>query len=147
MVIVQDAQELAWPSTWDEAEAFARRLVDGMGYPIDEGILKTVVALNLLGLCTSQSCEGHLDDDLPYPWIDLDTDEFPTFKQAIEEADREGLSDEEKEERGEQLVALAESLTADGREQLYTFWKSSLMITMSSIRLSLKSGRSFSAPW
>lgn len=120
MVSIQYKQELVWPSTWAEAEAFARRLVDGVECPIDEGIIETVVAFNLLGFRTSQSCEGHLDDGLPYPWIDFDTDEFPTFKQAIEEADREGLSDEEKEERGEQLVALAESLTAHGRGQLYT---------------------------
>lgn len=107
MVIVQDAQELAWPSTWDEAEAFARRLVDGMGCPIDEGVLQTVVALNLLGLRTSQSCEGHLDGGLPYPWLDFYIGERPAwYEQAQEDACREGQSAEEEEAATDRLMAL-----------------------------------------
>lgn len=107
MVIVQDTQQLAWPSTWDEAETFARRLVDGMGCPIDEGILQTVVALNLLGLRTSQSCEGHLDGGLPYPWLDFQTEECPTwYEQAQEDACREGQSAEEEEAATTRLMDL-----------------------------------------
>lgn len=98
MVLVQYEQQLLWPSTWDEGIAFARRLVDGMGCPIDEGILKAVVALNLLGLPTSQSCEGHLDGGHPYPWIDFHTEECPAwYEQAQEDACREGQSAEEEE--------------------------------------------------
>ena len=40
---------------------------DKLGTPIDPGIFETVVALNLLGLHTFQSCEGHLDPDAPIP--------------------------------------------------------------------------------
>lgn len=113
MVLVQ--QELMWPSSsWEDAEAFVRRMTDGQGCPIDEGIVETVVALNLLGLPTCQSCEGHLDDGWPYPWVDFETDEFPAFKQALEEASREGLSPEEGEARGAQLVALAATLPSRG---------------------------------
>jgi len=112
MVVVQKGYELDWPSTWEEAEDFAHHLVDGIGYPIDEGILEAVVALNMIGLHTCQSCEGHLDDGLPYPWIDFETNEFPAFQQALEDAD-------DHEEQGAQLVALAESLTAQGRGDLY----------------------------
>lgn len=119
-MILPYEHELTWPSTWDEGIAFAQRLVDGMGCPIDEGILEVVVSFNLLGLRTCQSCEGHLDDGLPYPWIDFETDEFPAFQQALEEMDRDELSDEEKEEKGEQLFVLAEALTAHGRGRLYT---------------------------
>jgi len=113
MVIVQ--QEFEWSSTsWEDAEAFARCITDGMGYPIDDGILETVVALNLLGLRTCQSCEGHLDDGLPYPWVDFETDEFPTFRQALEDASREGLSAAEGEAKGAQLVAEAHALPTRG---------------------------------
>lgn len=42
---------------------------DKLGAPIDPGILETVVMLNLLGLRTSQSCEGHLEHGCPYPWV------------------------------------------------------------------------------
>lgn len=98
MVIVQ--QEIQWPATWEQAEAFARCITDGMGCSIDEGIVEAVVAFNLLGLRTCQSCEGHLDDGLPYPWVDFETDEFPTFKQALEDASRKELSAEEREAKG-----------------------------------------------
>jgi hypothetical protein len=117
MVVVQ--QELTWSSaSWEEAEAFARRITDGLGCPIDEGMVEIVVAFNLLGLPTCQSCEGHLDDGLPYPWVDFETDEFPTFKQALEEAGREGLSAEEREAKGTQLLAIAAALPSRG--VLYT---------------------------
>ena len=120
IIIQQQIQACDWPvSSWEDAEAFARRLVDRMECPIDEGILPTVVALNLLGLHTCQSCEGHLDYGALYPWIDFETDEFPTFRQAQEDAGREDLSAEEREKRGAQLVALAQSLTAHGRGRMY----------------------------
>lgn len=120
ITIQQHVQACDWPvSSWEEAETFARQLVDAMECPIDEGILPTVVALNLLGLHTCQSCEGHLDYGAPYPWIDFETDEFPAFKQAQEDADREDLSVEEREKRGALLVALAQSLTAHSRGQVY----------------------------
>src|SRR5690242_18911127 len=113
MVVVQ--QELTWPaSSWEEAEAFVRRITDGQGCPIDEGIVETVVAFNLLGLRTCQSCEGHLDGGWPYPWIDFETDEFPAFKQALEAASREELSIEEREAMGAYLVALAAALPSRG---------------------------------
>lgn len=108
-------QELKFPSTsWEEAESFARHITDGMGCTIDEGILKTVVALNLLGFPTCQSCEGHLDDGLPHPWVDFETNEFPAFRQALEDASREGLSLEEREAKGAQLVADACTLSTRG---------------------------------
>lgn len=42
---------------------------DKLGTPLDPGIEETVIALNLLGLETVQSCEGHLDHGCPYPWV------------------------------------------------------------------------------
>jgi hypothetical protein len=42
--------------------------------PIDKGILETVVALNALDIPTSGSCEGHLDHGLPYPWVDIESE-------------------------------------------------------------------------
>jgi len=46
---------------------------DDLGKDIDPKILDTVIALNLLGVSTSQSCEGHLDRALAGPWIILGT--------------------------------------------------------------------------
>ncbi len=113
MVVVP--QELKFSAaSWEEAEAFVRCITDGLGCSIDEGILEVVVALNLLGFPTCQSCEGHLDDGLPYPWVDFETDEFPTFRQALEDASIEGLSAEEREAKGAQLVAEAYALPTRG---------------------------------
>jgi hypothetical protein len=44
---------------------------DSLGTSVDAGILETVVVLNLHGLHTFQSCEGHLDHGSPYPWITI----------------------------------------------------------------------------
>lgn len=107
-------QNIQWPSLWEDAKAFARGVTDAMGCPIDEGILETVVGLNLLGLPTCQSCEGHLDEGLPYPWIDFETDEFPVFTQAVEDASCKGLSAEEQEARGARLVEIAATLPSHG---------------------------------
>lgn len=105
MVVV--LQQLNWPRTWEEAEAYAAHLVDRIGCPIDEGIRETVVALNLLGFPTSQSCEGHLDHGCPYPWIDFETGTCPTwYDQAQEEACREGQSAEEEDAATAHLMAL-----------------------------------------
>ena len=48
---------------------------DKLGATIDDGIFDTVVALNLLGFHTFQSCEGHLDHGYPYPWVTVLDDE------------------------------------------------------------------------
>lgn len=42
---------------------------DKLGTSVDSGIFETVVALNLLGFQTLQSCEGHLDHGCSYPWV------------------------------------------------------------------------------
>lgn len=60
---------------WDETAEKFRKVTDRLGKPIDAGIFDTVVALNMLGIPTSMSCEGHLDRGLPHPWIDVDLPE------------------------------------------------------------------------
>ena len=55
---------------------------DKLGTPIDPGIFETVVALNLLGLHTFQSCEGHLEHGCPYPWVTIiDEERSRTFNR------------------------------------------------------------------
>src|SRR5690348_1844102 len=44
---------------------------DKLGMTVDVGVCETVVILNLLGLYTFQSCEGHLDHGCPYPWVTI----------------------------------------------------------------------------
>lgn len=54
-----------------EVEKELRSVTDGIGMPMDEGIIRPCVILNSLGYKTRQSCEGHEDRYSTYPWIDL----------------------------------------------------------------------------
>lgn len=58
-------------AAWEETAERFRKTTDKLGKSIDEGIFETVVALNVLGITTRQSCQGHLEWGLPYPWIDI----------------------------------------------------------------------------
>jgi hypothetical protein len=58
-------------ATWNEAIEQFSRVTDTLGKPIDTDIFEAVVALNLSGIITRQSCEGHLNWGLPYPWIEI----------------------------------------------------------------------------
>lgn len=53
----------------------ADKIADNLGYPIDEGIKKTVVGLWAHGICTTGSCEGHADHGEPFPWVDIELEE------------------------------------------------------------------------
>lgn len=61
-------------SQWEEAAARFARMTDSLGKPIDPGIFEAVVALNLLGIRTVASCEGHQEWGVPHPWIDIGAD-------------------------------------------------------------------------
>jgi hypothetical protein len=61
-------------ATWEETLQHFRRVTDKLGKKIDPGILETVVAFNMLGIATLQSCEGHIGWGVPYPWISIESD-------------------------------------------------------------------------
>ena len=65
--IYSGQKEDAWNRMWEEVSSWK----DSLGHPIDEKVKKAVVALNLLGHQTRQSCEGHLEHSSAYPWIDF----------------------------------------------------------------------------
>ena len=58
-------------ATWQDGCEIVAQMTDKLGAPIDPGIFDTVVALNLLGLRTFQSCEGHIEYEHAYPWATL----------------------------------------------------------------------------
>ena len=47
------------------------RWTDALGERVDLGIRDAVVALNLTGIPTEASCEGHLDHGKPGPWVEI----------------------------------------------------------------------------
>lgn len=61
---------------WSEVVAKFSQVTDRLGKPIDKGIFDTVVVLNMLGIHTYQSCEGHSDRGLAYPWVDIAASEY-----------------------------------------------------------------------
>ena len=58
-----------------EKEAHIREeiesITDGLGKGIDPGIKESVVAFKLDDFPTNQSCEGHSDEGLPFPWVEV----------------------------------------------------------------------------
>ena len=60
-----ESKILTKQQVWNQFFAEVNEWVDGIGYPIDAKIKETLVALNVLGLSTSASCEGHLDHGNP----------------------------------------------------------------------------------
>jgi|SRR5579875_3073726 len=56
-------------ASFEEAEAEIRSWGDRWGKGVDALIVPVVAGLNLLGIKTIQSCEGHLDHGFPYPWV------------------------------------------------------------------------------
>ena len=56
-------------ASFEEAEAEVRRWGDRQGNGIDPLIVPIVVGLNLSGIRTIQSCQGHLDSGFAYPWV------------------------------------------------------------------------------
>lgn len=57
--------------TWQDMAKQFSRVTDRLGKRIDKGIFETVVALNVLGIQTVGSCEGHIDWGMPHPWVDI----------------------------------------------------------------------------
>jgi len=54
-----------------DVRADVDKITDGLGHEIDPGIKDAVTALRVAGLPTSGSCEGHLEDGLPFPWVEV----------------------------------------------------------------------------
>lgn len=74
----------AHATTWDEKAKEVDQWTDALGMPVDAGIKPLVIALNLEGIKTIASCEGHLDRALAWPWVDLDLETAQTAALAQE---------------------------------------------------------------
>ncbi len=57
---------------WHEMYQRVDHSSDALGKGIDAGIAETVVALNVLGIPTTASCEGHLHHGTGAPWVDIE---------------------------------------------------------------------------
>ncbi|GAC1392369.1 MAG: hypothetical protein NVS4B11_20110 [Ktedonobacteraceae bacterium] len=73
-------------ASFEEAEAEVRRWGDRQGNGIDPLIVPVVVGLNLSGIRTIQSCEGHLDSGFAYPWVMFERPVCPCYAAQWQEA-------------------------------------------------------------
>ena len=58
-------------TVWEHKLNEMEQLRDGMGKGLDQHIKETVAVLQLFGVHTQHSCEGHLDHGVAAPWIDI----------------------------------------------------------------------------
>jgi hypothetical protein len=81
---------------WDKMSYEVNHWVDGIGHPIDKEIKETVIALNLLGIKTTASCEGHADHGTLYPWVDINniTPEIEKIIQEFSDIQEQFLNEE-----------------------------------------------------
>lgn len=94
-----ESAQLTKQQQWEELSQKVDTWTDRLGKPIDPGIKEVVIALNLLGIPTRQSCEGHLDWGLPYPWVDFEIDAVEIrnrYLEIYEQAQKEESSLKEK---------------------------------------------------
>lgn len=56
---------------WNKKLNIFRKTVDKLGKKIDPKILIAVVGINLNGLITEQSCQGHLRYGIASPWVNI----------------------------------------------------------------------------
>src|SRR5690242_14200340 len=68
---------------WQVVSEKMRQTTDGLGKGIDPGIFETVVGLNVLGIPTVASCEGHLDRAMAAPWIEIEPPEVQALRQEL----------------------------------------------------------------
>jgi len=67
-------------TAWGEKRKEIDEIGDLEGRGIDEGIKEAVVAFNMHELPTHNSCEGHIDHGLPYPFVEVAADGEPVWR-------------------------------------------------------------------
>jgi len=124
---VKSQKEIEWDNKQKEIESWG----DKQGLGIDEKVKDTVVAFNVVGLPTGESCEGHLDHGYSAPWVGVEAPDEPAERfigqnnifQKV--ANEYGLSLEEIK-RGENNEAYFKALgeaAENGETPEYDKWR------------------------
>jgi hypothetical protein len=67
----------------------SKMITDELGKTIDKGIRELVVLLNYHKIGTTQSCWGHKNWGLPYPWVDISKEHLGDLYSTISDLDIE----------------------------------------------------------
>ena len=115
---------------WDKKLAEINEIADNLGHGIDDAVKEVIIGLQLLGVDTRQSCEGHVDSGISAPWIQISEPEKPE-EQFIDElekfrevAEKYNLS-VDRVIHGEPFEAWSEAVlaTSDEETQEYKEWR------------------------
>ena len=96
---------------WEQKLREMDVLRDTVGTGIDPGIRETVAVLQLLGVHTRQSCEGHMDHGIAAPWVDLESADprVLVFRRVYAAL---GKKADTREDAGREPVAIYEKMHA-----------------------------------
>ncbi len=128
---------------WYAMEKKVDSWTDGCGKLLDTGIKKMVIVLNLLGIKTEQSCEGHLNWGRAYPWVSFDTETSElkelktTYKnlwKAVEEKKEEIAKKYPDLSEREALRKARKELKKEDKE-LENLWKEKLEVSVAMDKL------------
>ena len=109
-----DSNQTEKEQQWQKMADHFAHITDKLGKRIDAGILDMVIVLNLLGIHTRQSCEGHLEWGTGSPWVDLEVpgldDEEQVVRDALKEAQKQKEQGHLSQEDIKQLFQAARQL-------------------------------------
>ncbi len=79
-------EEIEKNRVWEETMKKIEKITDNLGYPIDKNIREAVIASKLLGVETSSSCEGHINNiGLRPPYIEIQSPDQPERWRGVNE--------------------------------------------------------------
>ncbi|GCE28601.1 hypothetical protein KDA_40850 [Dictyobacter alpinus] len=113
---------------WHEIATQLEKATDALGRPIDPGIMELVVALNVLGILTDSSCEGHLEHGHAAPWVDFYAPGTESVRRQASDANRALREAEEREDAPEVIQELVNEVFRLARTEQVTYYKGAWLV-------------------
>lgn len=94
----------------------AEKTKDKLDLTIDEGIKVATTALNVLGVNTTASCEGHLDHGTNAPYVDVEASEARGLAKRLDDAEGQ-----KKDAEAENIFSEIERKNLEERKKLIPY--------------------------
>jgi hypothetical protein len=112
-------------SHWLETAQRLEGATDALGTPIDKDIMEAVIALNVLGVMTDSSCEGHIGRGYAAPWIDFHAVGIESLRRQASNANRNLREAEEQQAPRETIHTLTTEVYRLAREENVAYYRGS----------------------